>query len=458
MALPQEMGIDFRIKDFAYPFSILKLKREFDRNQRLSEETLRQYQAAKLRQILTHAYNTVPYYRKLFKENDILPVDIQSVEDLRMIPFLTKDSLRLNFDSLVARSARKYKPKLLSTSGTTGGKVNFYVDKPSNVLEFVYYWRFWNWAGYRLGDTFAELETESFLFLKKRSTLHHFNHLTRRLALNSALMSSRYLDKFIGLFKKFKPLFLKGLSVNLYTLALLFRQKRNHGISFKAIFSCGSNLLRYQRDTIEEVFSSKVFDSYGHMERTVAISQCPSGSYHIHSDYGIAELEEPAIHLENAGNKQTCVREIIGTSLHNFTMPLIRYRTGDFVEVNSCPQKCACKRSFPTIVSVIGRKTDVIITPDRRAVAGSSLIFNHTPGIVMGQIIQEDISQLLIKIVPASEDAGLTDKILMGNIRYFVGDDMNIRIEHTTIEGIRKDSLGKFKAIISNIPHDCFLS
>jgi phenylacetate-CoA ligase len=451
------MGIKFRIKDFAYPFSILKLKREFERNQWLSEETLCQYQSARLRQIVTHAYNNVPYYRKLFKENDILPGDIQSVKDLRIIPFLTKDSLRLNFDSLVARSAKKYKPKLLSTSGTTGGKVNFYVDKPSNVLEFVYYWRSWNWAGYKLGDIFAELEAESFLFLKKRkSALYYFNHLTRRLALNSVLISPKYLDKFIGVFEEFKPLFLKGLSVNLYTLALIFRKRKNHGISFKAIFSLGSNLLRYQRAIVEEVFSSKVFDSYGHMERTAAISQCPSGSYHIHSDYGIAELEEPRITLENANDKETCVREIIGTSLHNFSMPLIRYRTGDFVEVKRCPQKCACKRGFPTIVSVIGRETDVIITPDRRAVTGSSLIFNHTPGIVMGQIIQEDISQLLVKIVPAREDAGLTDKILVDNIRYFVGDDMNIKIEHTTIEGIRKDNLGKFKAIISNIPHDEF--
>jgi len=184
------MGIDFRMKDFAYPFSILKLKTEFDENQWLSEEALCQYQSARLRQIMTHAYNNVPYYQTLFKKNDILPGDIQTVKDLQIIPFLTKDSLRLNFGSLVAHGVKKYKPKLLSTNGTTGGKVNFYVDKPSNVLEFVYYWRFWNWAGYRLGDTFAELEAESFLFLKKRrSALHYFNYLTKRLAL--AVVSSR---------------------------------------------------------------------------------------------------------------------------------------------------------------------------------------------------------------------------------------------------------------------------
>lgn len=156
----------------------------------------------------------------------------------------------------------------------------------------------------------------------------------------------------------------------------------------------------------------------------------------------------------NKYDGDTSIREIIGTSLHNFTMPLIRYRTGDLVEIKRSPEKCSCKRSFPTIVSVIGRETDVIVTPDRRAVTGSSLIFNHTPGIIMGQIIQEDILSLLVKIVPGSEDVHLTDRILMDNIRHFVGDDMNIKIEHTTIEGIRKDDLGKFKVIVSHIPYD----
>jgi hypothetical protein len=58
------MGIDFRIRDFAHPFSILKLKRTFDRNQWQSEEALLQYQSERLRQTVRHAYHNVPYYQK----------------------------------------------------------------------------------------------------------------------------------------------------------------------------------------------------------------------------------------------------------------------------------------------------------------------------------------------------------------------------------------------------------
>ena len=446
------MAIDFRIRDFAYPLSMLKLKRIFDRNQWLSEETLLEYQSAKLRQIISHAYHNVPYYQKLFKENNIIPSDIQTARDLKNIPYLTKDLLRNNFESLVARNAKKYTPSLLSTSGSTGGKVNFYVDKPSNVLEFVYYWRLWNWAGYKLGDTFATLSSEDFAYINKhKKSRYYFNSLTRELSVNAMFFSHKYLDELMGIFQKFTPLFLKASPINLYMLALVFNEKEDHGISFKAIFSQGSNLLPYQRDLIEKVFSSKVFDCYGHMERTVAISQCSSGMYHIHPDYGITELEELRIPLVNQNDEDTCIREIVGTSLYNFSMPLIRYKTGDFVTLTRSPEKCSCGRSFPSIASVIGRELDLIVTPDGRRIAGISSAFSHAPGIIIGQIIQEKIDQLLVKIVCASEDADKIDRILLGHMKNFCGDEMDIKIEHTTIEGIRKDKFGKFKTVVSNV-------
>jgi len=452
------MGINFTVRDFAYPLSIVKLKRTFNRNQWLSEEALYEYQAARLRQIISQAYNNIPYYQNLFRENNIVPRDIQSVNDLKNIPFLTKDLLRLNFDSLVARNAKRYKPTLVSTSGTTGGKINFYTDKPSNVLEFVHYWRSWGWAGYKLGDTFAELTAEFFVFFKKSTkTICHFDHFTRRLTVNSLLISRKYLDEFINIFKKYRPLFLKGMPSNLYVLALVFQEKKNHGISFRAIFSQGENLLQYQRELVEKVFSCRIFDSYGHMERTVAVSQCPLGTYHIHSDYGIAEFEKPLIPLVDVPERDTCIKEIVGTSLHNFSMPLIRYRTGDFVKLKRSPDKCSCKRGLPTIISVSGRDTDVVVTQDRRAVTGLYTVFDRTPGIIIGQIIQEDIDQLLVKIVSTSKDVDRTDTVLMEQIRGFLGTPMNIKIEHTTINGLTKDKFGKFKVVISNIPYERIL-
>jgi phenylacetate-coenzyme A ligase PaaK-like adenylate-forming protein len=449
------MAIDFRMRDFAYPLSILTLKKIFDKNQWMSEEELYEYQSAKLKQIISHAYRNVPYYHKLFKKNSIIPSDIQTAKDLKHIPYLTKDLLRNNFASLVACNARQYKPTLLSTSGTTGGKVSFYVDKPSNILEFVYYWRLWNCAGYKLGNTFATLSSEDFIYMNKhRNAKYYFNSFTRKLTMNSMLISRTYLGELTGILRKFKPLFLKAHPLNLYLLALVFNGKRDHGISFKGIFSQGADLLPYQRDLIGKVFSCQIFDCYGQMERTVAIPQCPSGMYHIHLDYGIAELEEPGIPLVNQNDEDTGIKEIVGTSLYNFSMPLIRYRIGDFVKLKRSPEKCSCGRGFPTIDSVIGGEQDLVVAHDGRQIAGISSVFSHTPGIILGQIIQEKINQLLVKIVCATEDTENIDRILLGHMKNFMGDDTDIKIEHTTIEGIRKDKFGKFKTVVSNVRYE----
>lgn len=451
------MGINFRFRDFGYPLSILKLKRTFDKNQWLSEEDLCKYQELKLKHIVRHAYENIPYYKKLFRENQITPDDVKTLGDLKAIPFLTKDLLRTAPESFVANEVKKYKPTMLSTSGTTGSQINFFTDKQSNILEFVYYWRFWGWAGYKLGDRFAELSAEFFAFFNKRvQAMYHFDHLTRRLVVNSLLISPKYLDDFIGIFRKFKPLFLKGLPSNLYMFALVLNEKKNHGISFRGIFSQGENLQGYQRELIEQVFSCRVFDSYGHMERTVAISQCPSGSYHMHLDYGIMELEEPDIPIVD-DDENTYVKEIVGTSLYNLSMPLIRYRTGDLVKLSRLPQKCTCNRGFPAVISILGRDTDVIITPDRRAVTALYTIFDRIPGIIIGQIIQEDINQLLVKIVCASGAMDHTEKLLIRILRGFVGTAMDIKIEHTTVDGIKRDNLGKFKVIVSKIPSEKIL-
>lgn len=446
------MAIEFRIKDFAYPLSLLKLKRIFDKNQWLSEESLHDYQSSRLRQIISQAYNNVPYYKSLFKEKGILPHDIRTVQDLQNVPFLNRDLLSVHFNSLAALNAKKYRPLLLSTSGTTGGKIRFYADKPSNVLEFVYYWRFWGWAGYKLGDTFAKLSSEDFIYLKKdRNALYFFHPVTRQLTVNSMLFSRKYADELVRIFRKFSPLYVKASPLNIYMLASILNEKKAHGVSFNAVFSQGANLQLHQRQFIERVFACRVYDSYGHMERTAAISQCPFGSYHVHMDYGIVEFEEPLIPLADADDGEICIREIVGTSLHNFSMPLIRYRTGDFVRLRRVPEKCPCNRGFPTIVSVIGRQNDLVVTPDGRKFAGLYSVFSNTPGILMGQIIQEKINQLNVRIVLSSGDSGRTHSILIGLIRNFVGDNMEIQIEHTTMDGIKKDRFGKFKCIISNL-------
>jgi len=266
---------------------------------------------------------------------------------------------------------------------------------------------------------------------------------------NSLLISFGNVDEYKRIFRRLKPKFLKGLPSNLYAFACIFEKKPGHGVHFMAVFSQGENLLRHQREKIERVFSTKVFDSYGHMERTVAISQCPLGNYHVHGDYGIAEFVRPERACLEGATAEGSLREVVGTSLYNFAMPLLRYRTGDYVCLDAIPKPCSCNRGFPVIRSIIGRDADVIVPPDGRAITALYVALDRTPHIRFGQIVQERRDQLLVKVAYNVEDTNLCDSRLLKNIRDFVGDAMQITILHVEPDMLEREKAAKQKVIIS---------
>ena len=79
------MSIDLKFRDFFHPVSILKLRRFLEKSQWFSEEELEGYQLNRLRLIISHAYENVPYYRNLFDEIRFNPQDVESLDDLKKL-------------------------------------------------------------------------------------------------------------------------------------------------------------------------------------------------------------------------------------------------------------------------------------------------------------------------------------------------------------------------------------
>jgi len=151
------LSVDFKVREFAYPMGILRLRRFFEKSQWLPLEKLKAYQEERLRRIIHQAYHHVPYYRRIFDSHGLKPQDIQRIEHLRKLPVLSKEDVRANYEELRADNANRFRPALSCTTGTTGAPVNFLLDRPANILEFVYYWRFFGWGGYRLGNCLADV-------------------------------------------------------------------------------------------------------------------------------------------------------------------------------------------------------------------------------------------------------------------------------------------------------------
>jgi len=451
------MSIQFRVRDFRYPISIVLLRLLFERSQSWSIEDHAEYQRRLLRCVITQAYHQVPYYQDLFRTLRLRPADIRTIRDLQKLPLLPKATVRTHFHQLQAKNKNLYHARMYQTSGTSGAPVRFLLDKPANVLEFVHYWSHWSWAGYRLGKRFAELTSHYFLQNDELAKQPWRSQRSfGRLLLNSLSLCPDGVEELARALRRHRPSFLKGLASPLYFFALFLKEKKIEDITLRGVFSTGEVLLSSQRKLIEEVFHTKVYDSYGHMERTVAISECPSGRLHINPEYGVLELVDhsPLSVASDCGYRSVnvCAARVVGTSLHNRSMPLLRYEVGDLVEVEEPSPQCSCGRSMPSVRRIIGRQEDVVTTPDGRVISSLFIVFNQVAGISLGQVVQEAPDRLSVRVVPSSAYTSQSESDLYGYLRRFLGPAMHVDVEYMSAEALRRRTVGKFRTIISAVP------
>jgi phenylacetate-CoA ligase len=104
-------------------------KNTLERTQWMEKEELERLQMRKLKALLRHAYDNVPYYHRILRNNGLRPTDFKSLEDTRKIPILKRSSLKLKPEELLARNLGKRQLVACATSGTTATPLRFYLTK-----------------------------------------------------------------------------------------------------------------------------------------------------------------------------------------------------------------------------------------------------------------------------------------------------------------------------------------
>ena len=424
------------------------MRRNLERTQWMSEEQLHAYQNDKLRRTVRHAARHVPYYRQLFSELGLRVQDINSAGDLHRLPRLSRETIRQGGASFHADNMESYRPTLARTSGSSGMALECYLDRESNALEFVHYWRHWGWAGYRLGQRFAELA--SIHFLRRPQLDGRIVDLQRvygRLLLNSMKLTRASIGDYQALLARFRPLYLKGLPSALYHLATLLDESKLAITPLRAVFSNGENVTREMRAAIESAFQCPLLDSYGHMERTACIAQCPEGSYHVLSDYGLLELADPT----PSGEAGIELATPLGTTLYNRAMPLLRYEIGDLIEVFQRPPRCRCGRSFLVVRGVRGRIATAIVTPEGRVESALFALASIVPGVAFLQFVQQRPDSVEVRVVRTEAFNGACDSTLRRCLSEALGPSMETRVRFVSFEEIDKEPSGKRPVAISEV-------
>lgn len=435
------MSIDFRLRDFFHPYAIWRLHRDFERNQWREPSELGALRNSRLAAMVDHALLHVPFYRELGRRLDLRPGDVKQPQDLAVFPVLRKDVLRLRRHEFTADNVDTSGAREVSTSGTSGEPVRLLMDRDANCLEFVYYWRHWGWGGFRLGDKFAELGSHYFLTRPRLGDRPWCwqPHL-RRLILNSGRLSSASAREMAAAVNRFRPRFLKGTASSLYFFARSLQDAGINHLEFRCVFSTGESLLPAYRKVMEEVFGCRALDSYGHMERTVAVSECPEGGLHINTDYGVLQID-----AEGDGNGSGGY-PVLGTGLHNWVMPLIRYEVGDQVELED--GSCPCGRSFPLVRRLLGRSRDVIITPDGRYVTTLFLVPELVDGVDFVQFRQITSDRLMVSMVSGPGWSEASGRQILEYTTRLLGEGVTLQTDLVSSVDRLRDRSGKLRVVI----------
>ena len=112
--------IVYPLGDMALGTSVVKYYHWLQKTQWWPPEKLIELQNTKLQVLINHAYQNVPYYRRLCDERGLTDKDIQTVEDLAKLPILTKKDIRENFEQIRANDYKRWKPIPDATGGSAG--------------------------------------------------------------------------------------------------------------------------------------------------------------------------------------------------------------------------------------------------------------------------------------------------------------------------------------------------
>ena len=125
-----------------------------------SSDEVQDWQIEKMHQFINHAYEHTVYYRNLFDSLKLTPDDIQTPEDLKKLPVLSKDDIRSHYQELIADDANKYKHREGKTGGSTGEPLQYICDE--EVWGYITGTRIFSWrtTPYRYGDKFVALGSE----------------------------------------------------------------------------------------------------------------------------------------------------------------------------------------------------------------------------------------------------------------------------------------------------------
>lgn len=421
-------------------FNVLK---EIEESQWFPIEDLKRIQWERLKKLISYVYDNIPFYRERLDSHGISPREIRTFEDFRRLPLLTKKDIREN-GSMLSPAYRRVKFTIAKTSGSTGTPLSIRMSQRSWAYHHANIIRALSWHKLDYFSREARIGSQSTNPIKKIQS-KFTNIVSNRIFLPASNLNDEQLERFFKKIHRFKPLFIYGYPTTLFRLAKFIKENGHDcELSLRFAVSHGEELEGYQRELIQDTLKCRVINGYGAAEVGIIAYECPGGNMHIPAESIYVEV------IESEGEYEDGIKEIAVTDLHNYAMPLLRYRIGDLGILSD--SKCSCDRQLPIFSIIKGKIRDIIETPDGRSV--HTVIFNSIFKDLLArggkvdewQVIQKSNSSFSVNIVRGNgfNDSHLS--FLADRFHRYLG--AQVQIDFKFLDEIKRHPSGKFRAFI----------
>lgn len=414
--------------------------------ERAAQDDIQAYQDRQIAGLIRHAYDTVPYYRRVMDERGLKPADIVSRADLTKLPILQKEDIIACREEMISSAYPRRALRAGKTSGTTGTALSFYTTKDAVAFQWAVWWR----HRWRFGVEPLALHLN---FTGKLVVPPHQSappYWRWNWPLRQALVNMQHITpgkiQDLASFAGSRPfVYYSGYPSIIHQFSELLVQ---HGLQLRYVprfvFLGAEGVQENQRFRIEEVTGACVTDQYGFAEGCGNASRCEHGPYHEDWEYGVLECVDPEP-LPDGG----MWGRIVATGFANYGFPFIRYEVGDTAMWEPQHYQCPCGRESKVIRRIEGRTEDYVVTPEGATIMRFDYIFKDTRNVKEAQVVQRELGSIVVRFVPREGFSSADEAAIRRKVKDWISPALRVHFE--PVDRIPRGGSGKFRPVISEL-------
>lgn len=393
---------------------------------------------ARLRTMLIHAGQQVPYWRDLFRELRFRPERVQHEDELGVLPLLTKEMILREGSRMWAQAVPAWAGDHveLKTSGTTGAGLVFRASWAAVREQWAVCWRYRLANGLGRGTWCAQLGGRVVVPLSQREgPWYRINAAGRQLLLSGYHLGPHTAGEYLAEIRRREIPWIHGYPSLVVLLAEAALAERVRLPALRWVTLASETVTASQRRLVTEAFDLSPREHYAQTEAVANASQGADGRLRLDDDFSVVELL--------ADDDAATPRRVVGTSLDNWHQPFIRYDTGDLVVLDPNGDERAPGR---ILLDIDGRREDYVVLGSGARVGRTDHVFKALTFVREAQIRQRVPGAIEIHVVPRAEWTAAHEAALRREVALRLGEDM--RVEVVRAERLPRTPRGKLRLVV----------